>query len=175
MTSNQALITIDDQSLLSDNDSNPDNGINPTIVALDRPDVKSYLATLILNDPSGPPAQISEEVSATIKIENTGNTSLSQLELNLLVDGLIYKTAEISLAVGQIRYEPAPAATQESSSTVGTLYLRDLELEANSQIELKVNLQIDPKLESSRELCLQGKSSSTKAIILKSIKERASS
>ena len=156
-TSNQALININDQSLLSDNDASPENGINPTVVQLERPLVKSYLATLVLNDPNGPPAQIADEVSATLNIQNTGSATLNDLEVNLpLVKGLIYKDVALQPNLGELRYEPSLVNSPEAETLMGTVYLRELSLESGTQIELQVNLQIDPQLTESKALCLQG-------------------
>lgn len=157
-TENQALLLAGERLILSDQDTDPNNGLNPTVVQLQAPLVKTYFATLNLVDVNGPPAQINEQVSAEIVLKNTGTTMIESLEFSLPIPaGLIYNGATLVETQGELRYEPANRQEgQPSPDPLGTLYLRDLSLDPGSQVIIQVALTVDPDLVESKALCLQG-------------------
>ena len=158
VTNNQAIWRIEGADpLLSDNDGDPSNGSAPTSVRLEASPEKSYELTLSIDDRGDSNVQIGEAVTVNLIAVNNGTTDLDDLELTLPIPtGYLYQSARIETGSGEVRYEPSPSNAEESAE-VGILTVRDLQLGVGERLTLSLELIVDPELNESRALCLQGR------------------
>ena len=134
----------------SDNDGDESNGNQPTVVPVGEAPVRRVTLVKQVDDPTGPPALVGENLVYTLSVLNLGTVDLIDLEVvDSLPPGLVFDRNLDLPQTADFQPEAAPAGDFQN----GRLVYRGVSVAAGEQVDIRISLTIDPRLEADRNIC----------------------
>ncbi len=134
----------------SDNDGDESNGNQPTVVPVGEAPVRRVTLVKQVEDPTGAPALVGENLVYTLSVLNLGSVDLIDLEVtDSLPPGLVFDRNIDVPQMAQFDLEAAPAGDFQN----GRLVYRGVSVAAGEQVDIRISLTVDPRLEEDRTIC----------------------
>jgi len=134
----------------SDDDGDEANGNQPTIVPVGDAPVRRVTIVKQVEDPTGGDALVGEPLIYTLSLLNLGTVDLIDLQVtDSLPPGLVFDR-NVDLPQSAV-FDPQPAPAGDFQN--GELVYNGVSVAAGEQVDIRVSLRVDPRLEEDRNVC----------------------